>query len=479
MSYISVLEMFSIGIGPSSSHTLGPWKAARTFVSEIFGCSAETVARITVDLFGSLALTGEGHGTPLALALGLQDYDPTEVPLDVVAQLVNNPKFEVSLLSTNGATLNFSRQRDIHFHRNTFLEFHANGLRFSAFDSSARLIHASTYYSVGGGFVMTEDQCRNDASVSMQVPISVESIWDCGASVLARCQERSCSLSSLARQCEHQLHDAYTLETSLEKIFTVMADAIVRGCITPGTLPGGLQVKRRAPELARQLCRGASFDSFKEMTDLVRARQFQFSEILKWIGCWAIAVNEENAAFGRIVTAPTNGSAGVIPAVLAHFICFENRNATTTQIHDFLLVASAVGSLFKKGATISAAMGGCQAEIGVSAAMAAAALTESCGGTPEHALMAAEIAMEHHLGLTCDPVGGLVQVPCIERNSMGAIKAIMASQIALASDPRSAKVSFDDVVSVMNETARDMSSKYKETSTGGLAVKVPLTIPEC
>ncbi len=215
------------------------------------------------------------------------------------------------------------------------------------------------------------------------------------------------------------------------------------------------------------------------MTSIVREQQWQFSEILRWIGCWAIAVNEENAAFGRIVTAPTNGSAGVIPAVLTHFICFENRNATSAQIHDFLLVASAVGSLFKKGATISAAMGGCQAEIGVSAAMAAAALTDSCHGTPAQALMAAEIAMEHHLGLTCDPVAGLVQIPCIERNSMGAIKAIMASQIALASDPRSAKVSFDDVVAVMNETARDMSSKYKETSMGGLAVKVPITIPEC
>ncbi len=474
MEPISVFDMLKIGIGPSSSHTLGPWRAAERFVQELqHSRHYDHVGWVSVQLYGSLALTGKGHGTDIALLLGLCGCDPVTMPLEEVDRLPACVAREKRLPLGGDKPISFDPNTDIVFHFSERLPFHANGLKFQAYGPRDLLLCESTYYSVGGGFVVKEGESAAGAGV--QLPWPVEK----GEDLLNHCRREGLSIAGVVRGNERSWRSHAEIDAGLLHIWEVMREAIFRGCHATGHLPGGLQVSRRAHRVAQKLLCDLPASNAGEWVRLIRQCRVDFSGVLKLIGCFAMAVNEENAAFGRIVTAPTNGASGVIPAVLMYYCCFSGKSVTDKDIVDFLLVAGVVGSIFKKGSTISAAMGGCQAEIGVSSAMAAAALTEGLGGSPEEALMAAEIAMEHHLGLTCDPVGGLVQVPCIERNSMGAIKAITAANIALESDPKQAKVSLDDVVRTMWDTAQDMKSKYKETSQGGLAVNISIRVPEC
>jgi L-serine dehydratase len=487
MPYISVFDMFTVGIGPSSSHTLGPWRAALAFIEHLNTLpKSNDVIHVTVALYGSLALTGKGHGTDIAVQLGLSGYDYTTIPLDLVRDAPEKITQTNRILLGGSNEIPFNPNSDIIFHFNKSLDYHPNGMVIEA-STLNEVILSEEFYSIGGGFVvLLKSSIANLAPTSIPADHPLGSgaprEWSSAQALLEHCRlpnGDNRSISEIVREQELTLRSAEKIQENLEVLYDTMLESVYRGCVTSGLLPGGLNVTRRAAGLAASLLKEKFPESPQSLITTLREQRYQFSEIIKWIGCFAIAVNEENAAFGRVVTAPTNGSAGVIPAVLIHYLCFENRTARQPDVEKFLMVAGAVGAIFKQGATISAAMGGCQAEIGVSSAMAAAALTECCGGSPAHALMAAEIAMEHHLGMTCDPVGGLVQVPCIERNSMGAIKAIMASQIALASDPQKAKVSLDTVIKVMYETAKDMNTKYKETSLGGLATRVSLALPEC
>jgi L-serine dehydratase len=332
---------------------------------------------------------------------------------------------------------------------------------------------AETWYSVGGGFVKKEgEEATSSASVNLPFPV------DKAEDLLHWCRKTGLSISEVVMENENSWRTEAETKTGMLKIWQVMKECIYRGCHMQGTLPGGLNVKRRAAELNKKLMNGRSYQDYDSWVEAFRGGGNDFTYILDCVSCFALAVNEENASFGRVVTAPTNGASGVIPAVLQYFVVFRD-GYKEDKILQFMLTAAEIGSIFKKGATLSAAMGGCQAEIGVSSAMAAAGLTEALGGTQRQALMAAEIAMEHHLGLTCDPIGGLVQIPCIERNTMGAIKAITASQLALQSTPDFAKVSLDAVIKTMWDTAKDMSFKYKETAEGGLAIHIPLSLPEC
>lgn len=469
-----VFEMLKIGIGPSSSHTLGPWRAAEQFAALVADTLDPTiVGRITVTLYGSLALTGLGHGTDIALMMGLSGYDPVTVPLEMVHAIRARVADEGSILVGGAHPIPFLRERDIILRRSERLPAHANGMIFTAFDTEGHEALSRTAYSIGGGFVQFDDE------ESTEVPAEIPHNTVTGARLLRACHAQNCSIATIARENERVRYPDAELDAGLAAIWDVMRTAVHRGCRSHGILPGGLEVHRRAPTLVERVTGLAVCEDADEWYEQLTARESDFARTLKMVGAFSIAVNEENAAFGRIVTAPTNGSAGVIPAVLLYYRSFAAPHATDRDIADFLLVAALIGAIFKTGATISAAMGGCQAEIGVSSAMAAAALTEGLGGTPAQAVMAAEIAMEHHLGLTCDPIGGLVQIPCIERNSMGAIKAITAAHIALESDTAHARVSLDDVVRTMWQTAQDMNTRYKETSLGGLAVHVAVSIPEC
>jgi L-serine dehydratase len=487
MPYISVFDMFTVGIGPSSSHTLGPWRAALSFIDHLnTQHRSDTITKVNVALYGSLALTGRGHGTDIAIQLGLSGYDYTTMPLESVKDVPEKIAQNKTILLGGTRQIPFDSEKCLIFHFNKSLEYHPNGMILEAFTADEMVLREE-YYSIGGGFVVLLNSSIPDLApvfIPADAPSGSGAVqeWSTAQALLERCRLPDGSCAAIHRTVLEQeltLRPIEKIHENLQIIYETMLQSVHRGCVTPGVLPGGLNVTRRAAGIAASLLKGKIPETPQGLISTLRQQQYQFSEVIKWIGCFAIAVNEENAAFGRVVTAPTNGSAGVIPAVLLHYLCFENRNAQQSDIEKFLMVAGAIGAIFKQGATISAAMGGCQAEIGVSSAMAAAALTECCGGSPEHALMAAEIAMEHHLGMTCDPVGGLVQIPCIERNSMGAIKAIMASQIALASDPLKAKVSLDTVIRVMYETAKDMNTKYKETSLGGLAAKISLALPEC
>ena len=354
----------------------------------------------------------------------------------------------------------------------TSLPFHPNAVTFAVeLDNGDSF--AQTYYSIGGGFVIKEgDDAAERKTVKLPYPI------DNADDLYHHCMSNMSAISQIVWENESVWREKSDVGKGLMNIWRVMRECIYKGCHTEGVLPGGLNVTRRAAGLNRRLMKKEVYGNYDDWLKIIQNRSFTFNETLNWVSCFALAVNEENASFGRVVTAPTNGAAGVIPAVLQYFVAFENGNSTS-KIIQFLLVAGEIGSIFKKNATISAAMGGCQAEIGVSSAMAAAALTECLGGSIRQVMMAAEIAMEHHLGLTCDPIGGLVQVPCIERNTMGAIKAITASQLALQSSPESAKVSLDNVIKTMWQTALDMNSKYKETSDGGLAINVPISLSEC
>ena len=471
---ISVFDILKIGIGPSSSHTLGPWRAAQRFLLEAQQAGVfEKIAGIQVKLYGSLAKTGKGHSTDTAVTLSLSGEEIETIATDLIGQKVGQIRQNKTIKLLNKKSIPFDPATDIIFLFQEKLPFHPNGIRFIArIEGEDDFQH--TYYSIGGGFVVKEGEPLN-AKDQVTLPYPCAHPKD----LLAFCVEKKCSIFDIAWENEKVWRKPAEIRRGLLKIWQVMKESIYRGCHAEGMLPGGLRVVRRAPLLAKKLMKSSDHLPMDHWMQHLMQTDYGFPEILKWISCFAIAVNEENAAFGRVVTAPTNGAAGVIPAVLMYYLCFCAKEEKADDIIRFLLITGEIGSYFKKGATISAAMGGCQAEIGVSSSMAAAALTECLGGSVEQALMAAEIAMEHHLGLTCDPVGGLVQIPCIERNSMGAIKAITASHIALESDPKQAKVSLDNVIKTMWETALDMNEKYKETSEGGLAVNIPVNVPEC
>jgi len=470
---ISVFDMFKIGVGPSSSHTLGPWRAAQRFILSLSQKNKLTdVQRVQVLLYGSLAKTGKGHGTDIAIQLGLSGDDPVTFDVNKIGLKINSINESKKLILNGAHLIHFDPQQDIDFLFSESLPYHPNAVTFLASLVNGENT-AETYYSVGGGFVKKEGEDLSGNS-AVQLPFPINTAND----LLHWCMMTGMGIHEIVMENENAWRPEAETKNGVLNIWKTMSECIYRGCHTKGLLPGGLEVKRRAADLNKKLINDKHYTDYQSWIKIIGEGGNDFRYILDWVSCFALAVNEENASFGRVVTAPTNGAAGVIPAVLQYYIIFCGGDKTE-KIIQFLLTASEVGSIFKKGATISAAMGGCQAEIGVSSAMAAAALTECSGGTQRQALMAAEIAMEHHLGMTCDPIGGLVQVPCIERNTMGAIKAITASQLALQSTPDFAKVSLDAVIKTMWETALDMNSKYKETSDGGLAVHIPISLSEC
>jgi L-serine dehydratase len=470
---ISVFHMFKIGIGPSSSHTLGPWRAALRFLEGLrTRGELDAVSAVQVLLYGSLAKTGKGHGTDIAVIFGLCGEDPVTFDVNAITSTIDAIGQSRRMQFAGNHDVSFDPATDVVFLMDESLPAHPNALTFLCTLSDGRQL-AETYYSIGGGFVIKEGESGNAGDlVDLAFPI------DYASDLLHWCIKTGLSISEIVMENEHAWRSDAETRTGVLRILEVMRECIYRGAHISGKLPGGLDVSRRAAALNQRLLHGRTYNNYEEWITAIRAGGHGFKYILDWVSCFALAVNEENASFSRVVTAPTNGAAGVIPAVLMYYAVF-NDGLDEDKIVRFLLNASEIGSIFKKGATISAAMGGCQAEIGVSSAMAASALTECLGGTTRQCMMAAEIAMEHHLGLTCDPVAGLVQVPCIERNTMGAIKAITASQLALQSNPDDARVSLDAVVNTMWETALDMNSKYKETAEAGLATNIPLSLPEC
>lgn len=456
--YFGVFDLFKIGIGPSSSHSVGPMRAAGTFLSELIKRRLlESVRRLRIDLYGSLALTGLGHGTDVAVLMGLLGEKPEEIVPDSIPAKSSMIRETGEIQLAGGHRIPFVEHDDLVLNRNVFLEAHPNGLRFQAFAECDVLksLHCATYFSIGGGFVVREGERKaRDAARDVTVPYGFTSARE----LLQLADEYHCVISELARENERVFRSDEQITNGLEQIWAVMQECVRRGCRTEGVLPGGLGIERRAPALLRTL------------QDRAEASRRDSMSILDWVNLYALAVNEENAAGGRVVTAPTNGAAGIIPAVLHYFVRFCPE-ADDEKIANFLLTAAVIGSLYKRNASISGAEVGCQGEVGVACSMAAGALTEVLGGTPQQVEQAAEIGMEHNLGLTCDPIKGLVQVPCIERNAMGAVKAINASRLALSSEGRHF-VSLDRVIRVMRRTGVDMSSRYKETSEGGLAVNL-------
>ncbi|MEM9828500.1 MAG: L-serine ammonia-lyase [Planctomycetota bacterium] len=479
MQPLSVFDIFKIGVGPSSSHTLGPWKACAEFAQQVARDFSD-VDRVSVDLFGSLAKTGHGHATHLAVQMGLGGDDPAVVDVDAVPRRIALIRETSRLLLSGAIEIDFHPKQDILFHFDQTLPQHPNAMTCTAWSDRRELV-SQTYFSIGGGFIVTDHDWNaepNAASPPVQesapeLPFPI----DDAADLLNHCQQNGLAVWEVVHANELTWRDDMTLNRDVDQIANVMLDCIHNGCRVEGTLPGGLDVRRRAALTARRLLGDDVPPERASFEQMIRQRAWTFDQVLDWVNTFALAVNEENAAMGRVVTAPTNGAAGVIPAVLMYHRCFTGGDTGSTR--RFLMTASEIGCIFKKGATLSAAMGGCQAEIGVSSAMAAAALAEVQGGSPGQALAAAEISMEHHLGLTCDPVGGLVQIPCIERNAMGAIKAISASRMAVDRDPADTKVSLDAVVRTMWQTALDMNAKYKETSEGGLAIQIPVNLSEC
>ncbi|MDZ4707947.1 MAG: L-serine ammonia-lyase [Saprospiraceae bacterium] len=473
MERISVFDIFKIGIGPSSSHTMGPWRAAQRFVNELMENQLlEKVVSIRVDLYGPLAKTGLGHGTDIAVLLGLSGYDPVSIPETSIQEIIKTIRQSNYIKPGGQRSIPFNPAQDLIFNVKENLPFHPNGMRCTAAIEDGKN-YSAEYFSIGGGFVIKEAESGDLSDIQLPYPIQVS------ADLEAYCRNSALQIDEVVWQNELKWKSAEEIKQGLLGIYRVMLDCAYQGCHTEGFLPGGLQVTRRAATISKKLISpGLEYHNPEEWVKAIRSSRHDFESINKWISCFALAVNEVNASFGRVVTAPTNGAAGVIPAVLLYHLCFGPEKKEEDIIR-FLLTAGELGSIFKKGATISAAMGGCQAEIGVSSAMAAGALTLCIGGDYKQVLMAAEIAMEHHLGLTCDPIGGLVQIPCIERNTMGAIKAITAAHIAMESNPDQAKVSLDAVIKTMWETALDMNDKYKETAEGGLAMNISVNVPEC
>jgi L-serine dehydratase len=453
---ISVLDMFTIGIGPSSSHTVGPMRAAHRFVQRLAGEPCwNRVARVEVHLYGSLALTGQNHGTDRALLLGLEGETPEGVQVESIPARLEQIRTRRSLRLGGTRDLAFDDSGDVRYHRACSLPGHPNGMRFVARDQAGAKLAEQVYYSVGGGFVVSEADLaagrRNEPSRAVPFP------YQSGEDLLRFARESGLSVSEMTLRNEGCWRPESETRAGLLRVWLAMQECVVRGCRAEGSLPGALHVARRAPRIFRQLTERPEINLRDPLA------------VLDWVSMWALAVNEENAAGGRVVTAPTNGASGIVPAVL-HYLA-RVRNADAEGILRYLLTAGAIGLLYKLKASISGAEVGCQGEVGVACSMAAAALTEALGGSVPQVENAAEIGMEHNLGLTCDPVGGLVQVPCIERNAMGAVKAINAARLALAGDGTH-RVSLDRVIATMRQTGADMSTKYKETSRGGLAVNV-------
>jgi len=452
---VSVFDLFKIGIGPSSSHTVGPMRAAFMFASSLEQDGLmPAVCRVKAELFGSLGATGHGHGSVKAVVLGLSGQQPETVDPAAADALVEQVREQDALALLGSKAIEFSIDDDIVLHRRRRLEFHSNGMRFTALDGGGTELSARTYYSVGGGFVLGEDEAGRPAIVADPTPVPYP--FSSGAELLATTSRTGLPISGVMLANELVRRDRSDVESGLLRIWAVMQECVTRGCAADGVLPGGLKVRRRAKALQDKL------QETGDTTDPLYA--------MEWVTLYALAVNEENAAGGRVVTAPTNGAAGIIPAVLHYYITFV-PGADDSGVVRFLLTAGAVGSLFKENASISGAEVGCQGEVGSACSMAAAGLAEVIGGTPEQVENAAEIGVEHNLGLTCDPVGGLVQIPCIERNAIGAVKAITAARMAVRGDGQH-KVSLDKAIKTMRETGADMKIKYKETARGGLAVNV-------
>lgn len=471
MKSISVFEIIKVGIGPSSSHTMGPWNAAEMFLKLIqTKHKLNEVKEVFVEFFGSLAKTGIGHGTDIAGMLGLSGEDFTTIDTTKIDEKIETIKSSKKLKLNGEHEIDFIYGHHLVLNMKENLPFHPNGMIFKAIFNDGSVLEQD-YYSIGGGFVAT--QVDNSAD-----ELCTRTLYPChsGADVLKYCSRLNLSLSDLTYINEESWRSREEIDKHALWIWEQIKECVYKGVNKEGILPGGLNVVRRAAKLNKTLLKGKTYANLDEWFELIVNSKNNFVDINKWISCFALAVNEENASFGRIITAPTNGASGIIPAVLMYSQAFTEFKGPENIIR-FLLVAGEIGTLFKKNATISAAMGGCQAETGVSSAMAAAGLTEIMGGSVGQVLMAAEIAMEHHLGLTCDPIAGLVQIPCIERNSMGAIKAITAANIAIESDPSHAKVTLDEVIQTMLETALSMSDRFKETSEGGLAIAV--NIAEC
>ena len=453
---ISVFDIFKIGIGPSSSHTVGPMRAALRFAQGLEQAKlSPQVTRVKAELFGSLGATGKGHGSDKAVILGLEGETPEEVDILTIPQRMSDIAEQKQLRLNGKQDLRFDPATDLIFHRRKTLPFHPNGMHFTALNNSDEILQENTYYSVGGGFVVNPDAEGTDRIIEDDTSLPFP--FTTAEEMLAHCNDQGFSISQVMLQNEQAWRSETEIRDRLLHIWKTMQDCVDQGCKTEGILPGGLKVKRRAANMFYKL----QHDDTNHNAPLGK---------MDWVNLFALAVNEENAAGGRVVTAPTNGAAGIIPAVLHYYWRFVN-GANEDGIIRFLLTAGAIAILYKENASISGAEVGCQGEVGSACSMAAGALTEVLGGTPAQVENAAEIGMEHNLGLTCDPIGGLVQVPCIERNAMGSVKAINAASMALRGDG-SHYVSLDKVIATMRETGADMKTKYKETARGGLAVNV-------
>jgi L-serine dehydratase len=458
---VSVFDLFKIGIGPSSSHTVGPMRAARMFVARLVNDGLlERTARVKADLYGSLGATGKGHGSDKAVLLGLAGHEPDTVDVEQVPAELEAMRAAKQVNLSGAHPIAFDEAADLVMHRRETLPFHANGMRFTAFDAAGAELANRVYYSVGGGFVVSDEIAADGTKQKTIAPDTtvLPHPFHSGADLLRLTGELNCSVAELMRRNERHWRTDAEVHEGLMKIWRVMQECVARGCRTEGVLPGGFKVKRRAASLYRAL------------TSNPEAALRDPLQVMDWVNLYALAVNEENAAGGRVVTAPTNGAAGIVPAVLHYYVRFI-PGATDTGVVDFLLTAAAVGILYKENASISGAEVGCQGEVGVACSMAAAGLAAVLGGTPAQVENAAEIGMEHHLGLTCDPVGGLVQIPCIERNAIASVKAINAARMAMRGDGTH-HVSLDKVIKTMRETGADMQTKYKETARGGLAVNI-------
>ncbi len=458
---VSVFDLFKIGIGPSSSHTVGPMRAARLFARHLQNeALLPRTARVLSQLYGSLGATGKGHGSDKAVLLGLAGHEPDTVDVDAVPALLEAMRSQRRLSLMGEHAVAFDEREDLKFYRRESLPFHANGLRFSAFDTAGAELATRVYYSVGGGFVVSDEVAADGSRQKVIAPDStlLPLPFHSGEELLQRTKDIGGSIADVMRRNERHWRSDAEIDAGLLRIWAVMQACVERGCATDGILPGGFKVKRRAPQLHRDL------------TSNPEAALRDPLQVMDWVNLYALAVNEENAAGGRVVTAPTNGAAGIVPAVLHYYARFVHHSNDAGVI-DFLLTAAAIGLLYKENASISGAEVGCQGEVGVACSMAAGALCAVMGGTPEQVENAAEIGMEHHLGLTCDPVGGLVQIPCIERNAIASVKAINAARMALRGDGTHF-VSLDKVIKTMRETGADMMTKYKETARGGLAVNI-------
>jgi L-serine dehydratase len=454
-NYFSVVTLFSIGIGPSSSHTVGPMRAAAAFACSLQGLG---VHRLQTTLFGSLAATGKGHGTDQAIILGFMGEDPATVNVDTIPDRLQSAVEDGTLTLPDGRSVDFRPKRDLRSHRGKALPRHPNGMHFCALNSAGEIVAEDVVYSVGGGFIVRESEWEAievRVAAGPEIPFPFHSAGE----LLAACEHSGLSIAQAVLANENCFRPEVETRARLRDIWQAMQGCVDRGMAATGSLPGGLHVERRAKACHESLLARGDRDTTDPLA------------ILDWVNLFALAVNEENAAGGRVVTAPTNGAAGIIPAVLSYATRFR-ESPHPDGVHRFLLTAGAIGSLYKRNASISGADVGCQGEVGVACSMAAGGLTEYLGGTPQQVEFAAEIGMEHNLGLTCDPIGGLVQIPCIERNAMGSVKAINASRLALSHGERSHYVSLDKVIETMLVTGRDMKTKYKETSRGGLAVNV-------